>query len=72
MPPDERRRFLQNLPPRQRQQVMRRLQHWNGLSSEQRQEMLDREEIWQRMSPEQRRRVRQDILPQWRQLPPER
>jgi hypothetical protein len=71
MSPEARRQFLQNLPPRQREQVMRRLEHWNSLSEDQRREMLRREAVLEDMTPDQRQRVRR-LWPQWQQLPQDR
>lgn len=72
MSPEDRRRFLQNLNPRQRQEVMRRLQDWNRRTPAERQVMIERERVWQRMSPEQRQRARTEIFPRWQRLPQER
>ncbi len=78
MSPPQQERFLQNnqrfnsLSPQQQDQMRRTLQHWNSLTPQQRMDMRDREQVWARMTPEQRGHVRNDVLPKWQQMPPER
>jgi predicted Fe-S protein YdhL (DUF1289 family) len=42
------------------------------MSPAQQQVLRDRAQVWNRMTPEQRDHVRNDVLPQWRQMPPDR
>ena len=42
------------------------------MSPSQQQVMRDRAQVWNRMTPEQRTHVQNDVLPQWRQMPPDR
>ena len=78
MSPDQQERFLnnnerfKNLPAARQAQIRRRLQHWNSLTPEQRQAVRDRERIWEQMSPEQQRHIREELLPKWQQLSPDR
>jgi hypothetical protein len=34
--------------------------------------MRDRERVWQQMTPQQRDHIKNDVLPTWRNLPPQR
>jgi len=78
MTPQEQERFLQNnerfknMPPDKQQQIRRQLQRWNSLTPEQQQELKKRAEIWERMTPQQQNYVRNNLLPRWQQLPPDR
>jgi len=47
----------------------RRLQN---LTPAQRQDLTDRAHIWQQMTPAQRDHIRNDVLPRWKQMPPDR
>ena len=48
------------------------MQQWNTLTPEQRADVRRREEIWRQISPEQKRYIREELLPRWQQLPPDR
>lgn len=65
------RRF-QDMSSERQEEIRRRLRQWNSLMPEQQRAMRERERIWIEMSPEQRQRVRQEILPRWQQLLPDR
>jgi hypothetical protein len=47
-------------------------QQFSRLSPQQKQDMRDREKIWQKMTPTQRDHVKNDVMPKWQQLPPDR
>jgi len=78
MPPAARERFLQNderfrdMSPQQRQLLRNHFQQWNQLTPAQRDRVLHNAEVWQRLSPEQRLHIRNDVLPRWQALPPDR
>jgi hypothetical protein len=78
MSPQEQERFLsnnerfKNLPPERQAQVRGRLQQWNSLTPEQRTALRDRERVWRQMTLEQKQYVREQLLPKWQQLPPDR
>ena len=38
----------------------------------QQQVLRDREEVWNQLTPEQRDHMRTEVLPRWRQMPPDR
>ncbi len=42
------------------------------MSPSQQQVLRDRAQVWNRMTPQQRDHVKNDVLPQWRQMPPDR
>lgn len=71
MPPEERRRFLDRLPPGRRKQVEDRMQTLDRLSPAEQQELDRRYEFFQRLPPERQqdaRRLYRDLTA----LPPER
>jgi hypothetical protein len=78
MPPDARERFLQNnerfrnMPPDQQRKILDRFQRWDRLTPEQKQRAIQNENIWRELTPGQRQHLRDDVLPKWKQMSPER
>jgi uncharacterized protein YeaC (DUF1315 family) len=78
MPPQAQERFLRNnqafqsMSPERQQQIRSRLQQWNRLTPQQQDRLRQNAMIWQHMTPQQQQHIRGDILPKWRQLPPDR
>ncbi len=78
MMPAEQEKFLnnnarfRNLPAERRAQIRRRLKVWNELTPEQRHTVMQRQRVWQQMTPRQQLRVRETLLPAWRNLRPAR
>ncbi len=62
---------LREMPPEEQERFMNNNERFQQLPLE-RAEVRKREEVWRQMSPEQQRHVREDLLPKWQQLPPER
>ena len=62
----------QRLSPEERQRVLQNEQRFRQLSPQQQQDMRDRQRVWQQMTPQQRDHIKYDVLPTWRNLPPER
>ena len=58
-----------NLSP---QELRRNEQRFNQLSPQQKQDYRERAHAWNQMTPAQRDHVKNDVLPRWKQLPPER
>jgi hypothetical protein len=58
MPPEERRKLLDRLPPWRRQRLEERLERFSKLSPEERQRITERYEAFRRMSPRQQDEVR--------------
>ncbi len=78
MSPDERERFLQNnekfrsLPKEQQNQIRRHFAEWDRLPPQQKETMNRNAEALAKLTPAQRSSLRTQVLPQWRQLAPER
>src|ERR1700693_323354 len=62
----------QRLSPEERQRVLQNQQRFRQLSPQQQQDMRDRQRVWQQMTPQQRDHIKYEVLPTWRNLPPER
>jgi uncharacterized protein DUF3106 len=61
-----------DLSPEERQRLQQNQQRFNQLTPQQRDDMRRRAEVWQRMTPEQQVHIKNDVLPKWRQMPPDR
>jgi hypothetical protein len=78
MTPQEREHFWQNddhfhnLPPEQQEQIKRNFEEWKKLSPQQKEKMTKTAETLSKLTPDQLRNVRTQLLPQWRQMTPER
>jgi hypothetical protein len=57
------------LTPQERQ---RNEQQFSRLSPQQQQELRDRRRVWGGLTPQQRNHIKNDVLPRWQQLPPDR
>jgi hypothetical protein len=42
------------------------------LSPQQQQELRDRQRVWGDLTPQQKNHIKNDVLPKWQQLPPDR
>ena len=62
----------QRLSPEDRQRVLQNQQRFRQLSPQQQQDMRDRQRVWQQMTQQQRDHIKYDVLPTWRNLPPQR
>jgi hypothetical protein len=60
------------LSPEERQRLQQNERRFNQLTPQQRDDMRRRAEVWQRMTPEQQTHIKNDVLPKWKQLPPDR
>ena len=60
------------MSPQERQKVFQNEQRLRNLPPAQQQELRNRAQVWQRMTPEQRDHIRNDVLPKWRQMSPDR
>jgi len=78
MPPAQRERFFQNSPafqrmsPAQQSRIRQQFNQWDRMTPQQRADQMQREHVWSQMTPEQREHVKNDVLPRWRQMPPDR
>jgi len=71
-PPPNVQERLRNMTPQDRQRLAQNERRLRSLSPAQQQELRDRARVWQRMTPEQREHIRDDVLPRWKELPPQR
>jgi Protein of unknown function (DUF3106) len=61
-----------DLSPEERQRLQQNERRFSQLTPQQRDDMRRRAEVWQRMTPEQQMHIKDDVLPKWRQMPPDR
>ncbi len=78
MPPAQRERFFQNspafqrMPPEQQNKIRQQFNQWDRMTPQQRADQTAKEGVWERMTPEQRDHIKNDVLPTWRQMSPDR
>jgi hypothetical protein len=70
-PPPAPKRF-NSLPRQEQQKILQNNKSFEKLPPAQKQQMREAAANWSRLTPEQRNHVKNDVLPQWKQLPPER
>jgi hypothetical protein len=58
-----------NLSP---QELRKNEQHFNQLTPQQKQDYRERAHAWNQLTPDQKNHIKNDVLPRWKQLPPER
>lgn len=58
--------------PEERQRVIQNQQRFRQLSPAQQQDMRERSRVWQQMTSQQRDHIRNEVLPTWRNMPPQR
>jgi hypothetical protein len=61
-----------DLSPQDRQRLQQNQRRFEQLTPQQKDDMRRRAEVWQRMTPEQQTHIKNDVLPRWKQLPPDR
>jgi hypothetical protein len=69
-PPPPKR--FNNLPRQEQQRVLENNKRFQNLPPAQKQQMREAAANWSKLTPEQRNHVKNDVLPQWKQLPPNR
>jgi Protein of unknown function (DUF3106) len=69
-PPPPKR--FNSLPRQEQQKILQNNKSFEKLPPAQKQQMREAAANWSRLTPEQRNHVKNDVLPQWKQLPPER
>jgi hypothetical protein len=72
VPPPNPQDRLRNMSPQDRQKLEQRQEQLRRLSPAQQQDLRNRAQVWQSMTPEQRDHIRNDVLPRWKELPPDR
>jgi Protein of unknown function (DUF3106) len=60
---------FQNLSPDKQNKIRQQLNQWDRMTSQQRADQQIKEDNWRRMTPEQREHIKNDVLPQWKQMP---
>jgi hypothetical protein len=70
-PPNAQEHF-RNMTPLEKQRLAQNQERFRNLTPAQRTQMQERAQVWQRMTPAQRDHIRNDVLPKWKQLPPDR
>ena len=76
--PAQRERFFQNspafrnLPPEKQNRIREQFNRWDRMTPQQRADLETREKNWQSLTPEQKDHIRNDVLPVWKQMPPDR
>lgn len=70
-PPNVQERW-RNMSPQDRQRALQNEERLKRMTPAQQEVLRDRAQVWNRMTPEQREHVRTDVLPRWRQMPPDR
>ena len=63
---------LRNMAPADRQRLAQREEQFRHLPPSQQQQLRDSARVWERMTPAQRDHIRNEIVPKWKQMPPER
>jgi hypothetical protein len=61
-----------SLNQQDRQKVLENNKRFQNLPPAQKQQMREAAANWSRLTPEQKNHVKNDVLPQWKQLPPDR
>jgi len=61
-----------DLSPEERQRLQQNRRRFEQLTPQQKDDMRRRAEVWQRMTPEQQAHVKNDVLPRWKQMAPDR
>ncbi len=78
MPPAQRERFFQNSPafqrmsPEQQNRIRQQFNQWDRMTPQQRADQRAKEGVWERMTPAQKDHIKNDVLPRWRQMSPDR
>jgi hypothetical protein len=76
--PAQRERVLQDSPAFQKMQldqqnkIRNQFKQWDQKTPQQRADQREKEGVWRNMTPEQRQHIKNDVLPQWRQMSKDR
>ena len=69
-PPPQRK--FSELSQQEKQRVIENNKRLQNLTPAQRQEINGRIETWKKLTPEQQQHIRNDVVPKWREMPPDR
>jgi hypothetical protein len=60
------------MPREQQNRIRQQFSQWDHMNPQQRADQNAKEQVWARMTPQQREHIKNDVLPTWRQMPPDR
>jgi hypothetical protein len=63
---------FQGLPHEQQDRIRSQFGQWDHKTPQQRADQREREQVWRQLKPEQRDHIKNDVLPNWSHLPPDR
>jgi hypothetical protein len=72
VPPPNVQDRLRNMSPQQKSQLAENQRKFNQLPPQKQQEMRQAANNWNRLTPEQQSHIKNDVIPKWKQLPPDR
>jgi Protein of unknown function (DUF3106) len=72
VPPPNVQDRLRNMSPQQRSQLAETQRKFNQLPPQKQEEMRRAANNWTRLTPEQQNHLKNDVIPKWKQLPPDR
>jgi hypothetical protein len=61
-----------DISPEERQRLQQNQRRFEQLTPQQKDDMRRRAEVWQRMTPQQQAHIKNEVLPRWKQMPPDR
>ena len=73
--PQQREQVLQNskafqsLSPDKQNKIRQQFNQWDRMTPQQRADQQIKENNWRQLTPEQREHIKNDVLPQWKQMP---
>jgi Protein of unknown function (DUF3106) len=62
-------RAFQNLSPDKQAKIRQQFGQWDRMTPDQKSRLRANENTWRNLTPEQRDHIKNDVLPQWRQMP---
>jgi hypothetical protein len=65
-------RNLNSLSPQERQRTLDNYRNYQRLPQGQKQQMQEAARNWYRLTPDQKSHIKNDVMPRWQQLPPQR
>jgi Protein of unknown function (DUF3106) len=60
---------FQNLSPDKQSKIRQQFNQWDKMTPQQQADQRIKEDNWRRMTPEQRDHIKNEVLPQWKQMP---
>jgi uncharacterized protein DUF3106 len=65
-------RSFNNLNSQEKQRTLEQYNKFQKLTPSQQQDIRDRGRVWGQLTPEQKNHIKNDVIPRWQQLPPQR